>query len=382
MITSRSFVIRHAPFSGSRFIRQVLAAHAPEEWGVTCHPTHPQAPNVVEAGAELPALLPVRHPLEWYVSWYCGQRRGVLRDDLFARASDHGALGFAETMENLFGRRAVQQSGMGPYTRAMRDAGASAGVRPIRAESVRSDLVDLLGEFESVGEPFVQSLMNAAELDRERHPGWSRFHTDRTRSLIRQFDGSMMKELGYEWPDEVSSAALATQLRPGALRPVQGVSLPRSGHSALFSCLFHYFREDLVFCDPEITNHCGCGHVPCIEPSNNLAKNHDFGLLRGYRGLPVRDDLRYLIQYRSPVRAIVSNYKLHIKHPTVPDSPEEWDSFREIQIHYWKDFMEKWVMGTAARRETALLCSYHDLVMQTPETLGRVIEFMTGRSAC
>ena len=61
-------------------------------------------------------------------------------------------------------------------------------------------------------------------------------------------------------------------------------------------------------------NGCGCGLIPCINPDRTFSKDHDFGL-RKSSGTPIILSERYLIQYRNPVRSIVSNFHLHHFRP-------------------------------------------------------------------
>ena len=162
----------------------------------------------------------------------------------------------------------------------------------------------------------------------------------------------------------------------------QGISFPRSGHGALYHVLRRYFRSELVYCDPEVPRGhadntgslCGCGSVPCENPDNTYAKNHDFGLLGGGAGLPVRSDWRYLIQFRSPVRAIVSNFRLRLRSMPQDDTLERWQAFAHQQIAYWNAFMDKWVLRRGDG--TYLDVPYERLIQHSEDACRKVLGFV------
>lgn len=167
----------------------------------------------------------------------------------------------------------------------------------------------------------------------------------------------------------------------------QGISYPRSGHGALYHVLRRYFRGELVYCDPEVPRGhtdssgslCGCGQVPCENPQNNYAKSHDFGLLRGGQGLPVRPEVRYLVQYRSPVRAIVSNFGLHLRANPDDDNVDAWRAYAIEHMNYWVAFIDKWVLT----RPAGTWCDipYVKLIGDAPNTVRKAIEFVAGGTA-
>ena len=159
------------------------------------------------------------------------------------------------------------------------------------------------------------------------------------------------------------------------MHKTQGVSYPRSGHGVLYRALKHYFCDELVYCDPEISSTdpsmCACGHVPCVNPANTFAKNHDFGLHHG-SGLEVLPDRRYLIQFRSPIRSIASNFHLSVARLPDTDNHYGWTTFAYRQIEYWNAFIDKWVFATEGDRRF-LLCRYEDLVADPFAMLRRVV---------
>ena len=115
--------------------------------------------------------------------------------------------------------------------------------------------------------------------------------------------------------------------------PAQGVSYPRSGHGAVYRIARRYFGEAFIYCDTNNKKICGCESVPCINPERTFAKNHDFGL-QNSDGVPIIPSERYLIQFRSPVRSIVSNYYLFRYRKLSRHRKSEWREFALRSIAY------------------------------------------------
>lgn len=167
-----------------------------------------------------------------------------------------------------------------------------------------------------------------------------------------------------------------------AMRQVMGVSFPRSGHNIIHNIFYHYYGDRLVYCDAinKDGTHCGCRNFPCINPANTFSKNHDFGLKTG-KGTPVIDTTSYLVQYRTPVRSIASNFKLYQRRKLlqfclpVLGGQRMWRHFAGIQIKLWKSFVNKWAIGLQESQIDHLNCSYQELLDFPLETARKAIEF-------
>jgi len=143
-------------------------------------------------------------------------------------------------------------------------------------------------------------------------------------------------------------------------------SMPRSGHRFLSECPMHYFGPKLHYCGfyrPDC-----CHRIPCARPHNSdasnryfLQKSHDFGF---------RDaaDLngRFLIQFRSPIPRLQSNYDLSIARGTGDEGKEAFVAFAEKETTYFINFYRKWI---AARRYNTLAIAYEDLIDAQERTL-------------
>ena len=171
------------------------------------------------------------------------------------------------------------------------------------------------------------------------------------------------------------------------MRRARGASFPRSGHGPLYHALRNYFADELVYCDPDNrkpnAEMCGCRCVPCVNPRNTFSKNHDFGLDPFAEGVhaprPVDPEERYVVQYRSPMRSIVSNYHLHLRNQPQDATRFGWTRFAHRQIAYWKAFVDKWALPHL-EDERFLCLSYERLLARPQETLTEAIGFVSERA--
>lgn len=160
------------------------------------------------------------------------------------------------------------------------------------------------------------------------------------------------------------------------MKPTQGVSYPRSGHAPVYEIALRYFGEALVYCDTNNKKHCGCESVPCVNPGRTYSKNHDFGLRKSV-GVPIIPSEHYLIQYRNPVRSIVSNFYLHRKNH--PDKAEraDWEAFAHICISYWNRFVDKWVLDFPSGADPPFYCKYEALIADPEVRVREILSFLS-----
>lgn len=169
------------------------------------------------------------------------------------------------------------------------------------------------------------------------------------------------------------------------MNSIQCITYPRSGHGLLVNILLRYFAantrqriidsveicQDVIgagaFFYCEYYNHCRTR--PCSNPRVNFQKNHDFGLR-----LPI-DQEYYVIQYRHPLESITSWYRFSLDNNLFPDSEKKWQEFALSKISFWKDFVNKWLIGI--RHSHIVKVSYAELVSDPKESASRVIEFIS-----
>ncbi len=142
------------------------------------------------------------------------------------------------------------------------------------------------------------------------------------------------------------------------MKHVLGVSLPRSGHHYLVSMLREYLHDGFSYCEFYQTADC-CRQIPCTKSAASsgkiyVQKSHDFQLTD-----PVTvDGAVRLIQFRSPVPRLLSDYELWLKVTSASASRILLTQFLQNNVEYTVKFHRKWLSD---RREGQLAVSYEQL---------------------
>ena len=160
------------------------------------------------------------------------------------------------------------------------------------------------------------------------------------------------------------------------MQPTQGVSYPRSGHEAVYQIARRYFGDTFVYCDTNNKAECGCGSVPCINPGRTFSKNHDFGVYDS-AGVPIIPSEHYFIQFRNPVRSIVSNYYLYRREHRFRFRRVDWQKFALRSITYWNRFIDKWVLNFPSDAQAPLYCSYEALIADPEARMREILLFLS-----
>ena len=158
--------------------------------------------------------------------------------------------------------------------------------------------------------------------------------------------------------------------------PTQGVSYPRSGHAPVYQIAKRYFGDALIYCDTNNKKFCGCNSVPCVDPNRTYSKNHDFGL-RKSTGVPIVPSEHYFIQYRSPVRSIVSNFYLHVRNHPQASKQTHWKKFARNGVSFWNRFIDKWVLDFPADADAPLYCTYEALIADPETRVREILSFLS-----
>jgi len=160
------------------------------------------------------------------------------------------------------------------------------------------------------------------------------------------------------------------------MRPTQGVSFPRSGHAPVRRIAERYFGDSFVFCDTNNPKYCGCEAVPCVNPNRTYAKNHDFGL-RTSPGVPIIPSEHYFIQYRNPIRSIVSDFFLYLNNHPDENTRADWENFAYRDVFFWNRFIDKWVLDFPADAEAPLYCTYEALIRDPAARVREILTFFS-----
>lgn len=150
--------------------------------------------------------------------------------------------------------------------------------------------------------------------------------------------------------------------------PVQMVTIPRSGHHLLVRLL--RAARPVRYCGFYRPREC-CRQIPCVA-GMELQRTHDFA-----GRTPRIETLRYLIQVRDIVPALVSGFELHAQRH--PDTRGEWERFalKRLERHR-RPFVRKWLRSPPPH---SMVVHYDDLVTDTADTFRRVAEFVWGAPA-
>ena len=122
-----------------------------------------------------------------------------------------------------------------------------------------------------------------------------------------------------------------------------GISIPRSGHHFLATLLEHALGSDLRYCEYYSQEDC-CKRVPCIRRTGHLVtyqKNHDLDLTVD----PRLSGVSYVVQYRNPVPAVVSDRELfaEVRGSTLAGDRGQYQVFLAEKAAHYVKFYDKWI---------------------------------------
>jgi hypothetical protein len=234
MIATPTMVFVHLHKTGGQFINRLLLAHIPGAQRIGYHLPRSEAPMEIQ---HLPALGFVRNPWDWYVSWYAFNITASDRNPIFRIVSDHGALGFARTIENLITLGLPENSGMRmliaeqlPVTREnsfgsgiTRDImahihepdrgymtwiwrymfhfnGSIRGITTGRFESLRHDLVDCLMRTNiRISTSMHDDIQNLPAVNVSSHGDYRDYYSNKLADLIAKKDNEYIEYHGYRF---------------------------------------------------------------------------------------------------------------------------------------------------------------------------------------
>jgi len=234
VIVTRDFVFLHLHKSGGTFVNQFLLRHFPDAEFVGYHLPRAYLPR---ACAGRPIFGLVRNPWDYYVSWYAFQAGKPAPNPLFLAASEHGRLGFSDTVRNLAGlgldaercarvaavlpeefpnrginltRRCLGTlagSPLGFYSWLYeRMYGDVAGVTIGRMETLREDLARFLA---TIGVPLdgarAEYLARQPPLNASSHAPYASLYDDGLRDFVAAKDAPVITRHGYAFGAAVES---------------------------------------------------------------------------------------------------------------------------------------------------------------------------------
>jgi hypothetical protein len=201
-----------------------------------------------------------------------------------------------------------------------------------------------------------------------RPPGWKQYPIP-LRGLLPMDPARRAKPLEVElsFTGECLDALRLGELKvtpdPGwKLNPhVQGVSFPRCGHHMMVEVMESYFGVSFRYCG----FYGMCEQRPCPAAVTHLQKCHDHNL-----DISADDDVDYLIQYRHPLGAMVSQFEHRVRLGNSLNRAEDWTAFADATLPQWEIFVQKWVLENHNPR--ALKVAYNDALADPIAVFGRV----------
>lgn len=208
MLLTDYFVYIHIPRTGGNWAREILKS-SKKEWNTRSRVGHPGYVDVPEPFRDKPAFAFVRHPWDWYVSWYeyiVGRiKRGDVDDGerhwqgIVGRPI-HGPEAFQESFDRQM--EFHRDGGLSlMIQRLTRDEHDQLRVKLYRYESLRADWI---GALEEAGAPISAHLRNSILHSRPyngslRQP-FVHYYTPEMRDRVREKEAWVIERFGYEYP--------------------------------------------------------------------------------------------------------------------------------------------------------------------------------------
>jgi hypothetical protein len=228
MLVTDKFIFLHLPRAGGTFVYDVVKKFFPSAREIGYH--FPRELLPLEY-SHLPILGIVRNPWEFYVSWYEHVRPRNSSSILFSWLSDHGKLGFIETIRNALNLglndkrldvliemlpehfdysrrnipnitkdsiRKVRGTGVGYYTfRFNQLFGKADDVFFCRLDSLREDLVTFFDGVGAATDELRDYVLSLDKKNTSEHTHESSYYTDELAKLVGIRDRQLVERFGF-----------------------------------------------------------------------------------------------------------------------------------------------------------------------------------------
>ena len=231
LFSTKDFIWLHVPKTGGTWLHQVLTKYAPESWevcgGPPAHVRLYEVPTALEHWNRrpdrigLPIIASVRNPWDWYVSLYFFlEQHRVNRTGGYSLPKNQWQPGLAQWEErygkgnNVRGFRAAMpriledmhvKAVMGianPQTYFVRDPYGSVGVRAVRFEGLRKNMLEALEAVGAEVSPTLRDqLTNSPKANTSGHAKYTACYDDATRKLVARHEAWMIDRFGYRFGD-------------------------------------------------------------------------------------------------------------------------------------------------------------------------------------
>lgn len=154
------------------------------------------------------------------------------------------------------------------------------------------------------------------------------------------------------------------------------VSMPRSGHHLLQFLLKSVLGEKFSYCEYYTVAACcksiPCGAAPHLAVASTglfLQKSHD----RRRSDPSIVPGTFRLVQYRTPLPRVLSDYELHLARSGETDNPRTLSWFLVEQAHYTTAFYDKWLKQP---RPEFFVLGYEQLVADPTRSVASLLDFV------
>lgn len=156
------------------------------------------------------------------------------------------------------------------------------------------------------------------------------------------------------------------------MQHVVNPTFPRSGHHLLQRLVCNTLGDEIVY-----SERYGSQGVPDATKLLFWEKSHDYHLAE-WR--PERDDVVFVVQYRTCLESIVSDFELRVAanqrlneayrsvdaYFDVDMSRESWEKFADWASDYWQSFIEKWVTPFAHQAKQNIHSLEYSALLRDP----------------
>lgn len=216
MILRDRCVLLHMPKTGGVFIRLLLEKYYGDDVQLATgkgfdDPSAPTAQHhtIDDLGpelADLPVFGFVRNPWDWYVSWYHFFMKYPYRPPHFITVSRDKTLEFPEFMESLYSfpkdsPEYIANSFSAEYFRIFATSAqqpSNPRVDMGRYETVHADLHRFLSRVSVVRE-CLDEIATFRKMNPSPHQHYSRYYPEPLVELVREHEGVVIEEFGYEF---------------------------------------------------------------------------------------------------------------------------------------------------------------------------------------
>lgn len=192
MILAGRFVVLHMPRTGGTWLHHLMTTLVPRPYEARGYtPTHIGYLELPEGDRGKPALIMVRDPWSWYVSFYHHARRPMLVEQ--GAVEDWAQLPFAQAIREI--------EGCAEYFERLTRGAPEGQLHVGRFERVRQELVRLFGKVAPPVPPaLVQALQSWPRMYQASYQAVASYYPPELRDWVAERDAGYIERFGFRFP--------------------------------------------------------------------------------------------------------------------------------------------------------------------------------------